>query len=121
MQDGHWFEECPRHDSVVQIEITCIPCKPRVLEVGYDYRRDDHSRRVYSLCQLTIHLRLINISLKISDTSQMATLFIEDKIGDHHLKSQDLVTPKAQEYARNTHFEPTIEERIHQGHEWKIS
>ncbi|KAF3662365.1 putative LRR receptor-like serine/threonine-protein kinase-like [Capsicum annuum] len=30
-------------------------------------------------------------------------------IGDHHLKAQDLVIPRAQEYARKTHFEPTIE------------
>ncbi|KAF3632016.1 hypothetical protein FXO37_27714 [Capsicum annuum] len=29
-------------------------------------------------------------------------------IGDHHLKAQHLITPRAQEYARNTYFEPTI-------------
>ncbi|KAF3632717.1 putative NAC domain-containing protein 66-like [Capsicum annuum] len=55
------------------------------------------------------------------DTSQMATLIFEDMIGDHHLKAQDLVTPRAQEYARKTHFEPTVEYIIHQGHEWKIA
>ncbi|KAF3661017.1 hypothetical protein FXO38_11908 [Capsicum annuum] len=38
------------------------------------------------------------------DTSQMATLIFEDMIEGHHLKAQDLVTPKAQEYARKTHF-----------------
>ena len=32
------------------------------------------------------------------DTSQMATLIFEDMIGGHHLKAQDLVTPRAQEY-----------------------
>ncbi|PHT66528.1 hypothetical protein T459_30953 [Capsicum annuum] len=44
----------------------------------------------------------------------MATLIFEDMIGDYHLKAQDLVSPRAQEYARKTHFEPTIEHIIHQ-------
>ncbi|PHT97560.1 ADP,ATP carrier protein, mitochondrial [Capsicum chinense] len=39
------------------------------------------------------------------DTSQMATLIFEDIIGGPHLKAQDLVTPRAQEYARKTRFE----------------
>ncbi|PHT60838.1 hypothetical protein T459_35311 [Capsicum annuum] len=51
----------------------------------------------------------------------MTTLIFEDMIGDHHLKAQDLVTPRAQEYAKKTHFEPTIEHIIHQGHEWIIA
>ncbi|KAF3664998.1 hypothetical protein FXO38_09828 [Capsicum annuum] len=55
------------------------------------------------------------------DTSQMNTLIFEDMIGDHHLKAQELVTPRAQEYARKTHFEPTVEHIIHQGREWKIA
>ncbi|KAF3669046.1 putative protein kinase G11A-like isoform X1 [Capsicum annuum] len=56
-----------------------------------------------------------------NDTSQMATLIFEYIIGDHHLKTQDLVTPGAKEYERNTHFKPTIEHTIHQGREWKIA
>ncbi|PHT67965.1 hypothetical protein T459_27452 [Capsicum annuum] len=56
-----------------------------------------------------------------NDTSQMATQIFEDIIGDHHLKTQDLVTPGAKEYERNTHFGPTIEHTIHQDHRipWK--
>ncbi|PHU23424.1 hypothetical protein BC332_08531 [Capsicum chinense] len=49
------------------------------------------------------------------DTSQMTTQIFEDMIGDHHLKAQNLVTPRAQEYARKNHFEPTVEHIIHQG------
>ncbi|PHU01327.1 hypothetical protein BC332_31114 [Capsicum chinense] len=49
------------------------------------------------------------------DTSQMATLIFEDMIEGHHLKAQDLVIPRAQEYARKTHFEHK------QGRVWKIS
>ncbi|PHT41351.1 Heat shock protein 90-1 [Capsicum baccatum] len=49
------------------------------------------------------------------NTSQMATLIFEDMIGGHHLKAQDLVTPRAQEYARMTRFEHK------QGHVWKIA
>ncbi|PHU17089.1 hypothetical protein BC332_12784 [Capsicum chinense] len=49
------------------------------------------------------------------DKSQMATLIFEDMIGDHHLKSQDLVTPRTKEYARKTHFESSTEHTIHQG------
>ncbi|PHU01135.1 hypothetical protein BC332_30922 [Capsicum chinense] len=50
-----------------------------------------------------------------SDTSQMATLIFEDMIGGHHLKAQDLVTTRAQEYARKTRFEHK------QGRVWKIA
>ncbi|PHU02255.1 hypothetical protein BC332_27506 [Capsicum chinense] len=39
------------------------------------------------------------------DTSQMVTLIFEDMIGGHHLKAQDMVTLRAQEYARKTRFE----------------
>ncbi|PHT63145.1 hypothetical protein T459_32954 [Capsicum annuum] len=49
------------------------------------------------------------------DTSQMAILIFEDMIGGHHLKAQDLVTPRAQEYARKTRFEHK------QGRVWKIA
>ena len=45
----------------------------------------------------------------------MATLIFEDMIGGHHLKGQDLVTPRAQEYARKTRFEHK------QGCVWKIA
>ncbi|KAM3344464.1 hypothetical protein P3S68_024172 [Capsicum galapagoense] len=45
----------------------------------------------------------------------MATLIFEDMIGGHHLKAQDLVTPRAQEYARKTRFEHK------QGRVWKIA
>ncbi|KAF3661192.1 hypothetical protein FXO38_11830 [Capsicum annuum] len=48
-------------------------------------------------------------------TSQMATVIFEDMIGGYHLKAQDLVTPRAQEYARKTRFEHK------QGRVWKIS
>ncbi|PHU07241.1 hypothetical protein BC332_23730 [Capsicum chinense] len=49
------------------------------------------------------------------DTSQMATLIFEDMIRGHHLNAQDLVTPRAQEYARKTPFEHK------QGRVWKIA
>ncbi|KAF3685093.1 hypothetical protein FXO37_00981 [Capsicum annuum] len=49
------------------------------------------------------------------DTSQMATLIFEDMIGGHHLKAQDLVTLRAQEYARKTRF------KHKQGRVWKIA
>ena len=45
----------------------------------------------------------------------MAILIFEDMIGGHHLKAQDLVTLRAQEYARKTRFEHK------QGHMWKIA
>ncbi|PHT97321.1 ADP,ATP carrier protein 2 [Capsicum chinense] len=45
----------------------------------------------------------------------MATFIFEDVIGGHHLKAQDLVTPRAQKYARKTRFEHK------QGHVWKIA
>ncbi|PHT65912.1 hypothetical protein T459_30337 [Capsicum annuum] len=49
------------------------------------------------------------------DISQMAILIFEDMIGGHHLKAQDLVTSRAQEYARNTRFEHK------QGRVWMIA
>ncbi|KAF3633747.1 hypothetical protein FXO37_26904 [Capsicum annuum] len=49
------------------------------------------------------------------DTIQMATLIFENMIGGHHLKAQDLVIPRAQEYARKTRF------KHNQGRVWKIS
>ncbi|PHT59486.1 hypothetical protein CQW23_01849 [Capsicum baccatum] len=67
----------------------------------------------------TLHRVLGNgqerFSCSSNDTSQMATLIFEDMIGGHHLKAQDLVTPRAQEYARKTHFERK------QGRVWKIA
>ncbi|PHT43402.1 hypothetical protein CQW23_17427 [Capsicum baccatum] len=56
-----------------------------------------------------------SFSRRENDISQMATLIFEDMIGYHHLKAQDLATPRAQEYARKTHFYPTIECNIYQG------
>ncbi|PHU23993.1 hypothetical protein BC332_09100 [Capsicum chinense] len=49
------------------------------------------------------------------DTIQMATLIFENMIGGHHLKAQDLVIPRVQEYARKTRF------KHKQGRVWKIS
>ncbi|KAF3634389.1 hypothetical protein FXO37_26512 [Capsicum annuum] len=66
----------------------------------------------YVLCLVSI---LWVNSIIIDDTSQMATLIFEDMIGGHHLKAQDLVTPRAQEYARKIRFEHK------QGRVWKIA
>ena len=49
------------------------------------------------------------------DTSQMDTLSFDDFFGGQHLKAQDFVTLRAQEYARKTRFEHK------QGCEWKIA
>ncbi|KAF3620008.1 hypothetical protein FXO37_33447 [Capsicum annuum] len=58
---------------------------------------------------------LIRNLIGASGTSQMATLIFEDMIGGDHLKAQDLVTLRAQKYAKKTHLEHK------QGRVWKIA
>ncbi|KAF3666328.1 hypothetical protein FXO37_10617 [Capsicum annuum] len=50
------------------------------------------------------------------DTSQMDTLSFDSIFGGQHLKAQDLVTPRAQGYARKAHFEHDLK----QSHVWKV-
>ena len=49
------------------------------------------------------------------DISQMASLVFDNIFGERYLKAQDLVTPRAQEYARKTCFEHK------KGRVWKIA
>ncbi|KAM3306493.1 hypothetical protein P3S67_013363 [Capsicum chacoense] len=55
------------------------------------------------------YLSLRHNKLQGAIPDSMSNMTTNYMTGDHHLKAQDLVTPRAQEYARKTHFEPTIE------------
>lgn len=55
-KNGYFFREFPRHEVVVHTELVCIPCKPRVLGVGYSYGKDYYGSRECSHYQSAYHL-----------------------------------------------------------------
>ncbi|KAF3676628.1 hypothetical protein FXO37_05227 [Capsicum annuum] len=100
----------------VWLSLKCVP--PWHVDAVYCTNSNPHVMRMCCLFVFSSFLQGLDSRSNPfqegeNDTSQMATQIFKDMIGDHHLKAQDLVTPRAKEYARNTHFEPTI----HQGHE----
>ncbi|PHT87829.1 hypothetical protein T459_09935 [Capsicum annuum] len=102
----------------VWLYLKCVP--PWHVDVVYCTNSNPHVMRMWCLFVFSSFLQGLDsrsnpFQEREDDTSEMTTQIFEDMIGDHHLKAQDLVTPRAQEYARKNHFEPTVEHIIHQG------